>query len=285
MYKRQGISAAINAAERGASVAVVERNKTPLYPPRCGEGTDSVTWKLIDIEDCNKNEIRGIKINISSSWSTSFLLRKLHLYIFDRNCVEKRLLEKADSLGVKLFLGKAMRNFSTPYDIILDDNERIQGKVIIDGSGISCQVGRRIGIAPPLESRDIGVCIQARVEGSFPDDTIYLWFHRPFAPFGYAWMFPISNNLANIGIGIPGGQNINLKESLYRYIRKISGRDYKILYMFNAAVPSALPLPRLVKDNVMIVGDAARLVNPVFGKGISNAIISCLLYTSPSPRD
>ena len=269
-----GINAAINAAERDVSVAVIEKNKEPLHPARCGEGTDSVTWRLIEDTGCSKNEIKRIKINISSYWSTSFLLNQLRLYIFDRNCVERKLLEKAESLGVRLFLGRAMRDFLPPHDIILDDNERIQGRVIIDGSGFSCQIGRRIGIAPSLKSKDIGVCIQVRVEGSFPSDTIYLWFHTPFAPFGYAWMFPINSHLANIGIGIPGGQNIDMKESLYRYIREVAGNDSKILYTFYATIPSALPLHRLVKDNVMIVGDAARLANPIFGKGISNAIIS-----------
>lgn len=268
-----GINAAINAAERDVSVAVIERNKEPLYPARCGEGIDSVTWRLIEDTGCSKNEIKRIKINISS-WETSFLLNQLRLYIFDRNCVEKRLLEKAKSLDVRLFLGRTMRGFYPPYDIILDGKEKIQGRIIIDGSGISCQIGRRIGISSSLKSRDIGICIQARVEGDFPSDTVYLWFHNPFAPFGYAWMFPIDSHLANIGIGIPGGQNIDMKESLYRYIREVVDDDIKVLYTFYATVPSALPLSRLVKDNVMIVGDAARLVNPIFGKGISNAIIS-----------
>jgi len=41
-----------------------------------------------------------------------------------------------------------------------------------------------------------------------------LWFHKPYGPMGYAWLFPLNKNLANIGIGIMGGQKIDLKELL-----------------------------------------------------------------------
>ena len=50
--------------------------------------------------------------------------------------------------------------------------------------------------------------------------------------------------------------------------------DCEILYTFRSCVPSAHPLMELVKDNVMFVGDAARLANSATGAGIQNAIIS-----------
>ena len=49
-------------------------------------------------------------------------------------------------------------------------------------------------------------------------------------------------------------------------------KDYKIISTFKACVPTALPLRKLVKENVMIVGDAARLANPALGSGIWNAV-------------
>ena len=56
-----------------------------------------------------------------------------------------------------------------------------------------------------MKPKNVGVCVQSRVKGEFNSDAMKFWFHKPYAPFGYAWLFPINARLANIGIGIPGG--------------------------------------------------------------------------------
>lgn len=54
-----GINAAINAAGRYVSVAVIERIRN-LFIPLDVVGTDSVTWRLIEDTGCSKNEIKHI---------------------------------------------------------------------------------------------------------------------------------------------------------------------------------------------------------------------------------
>ncbi len=154
------------------------------------------------------NEIKNIIFNISSLKEYTFNLKKHRLIIFDRNCLEKTLLNKAEKLGVELIFGRSMIDFKPPHEIILDNTNRIKGTVIIDASGIACQIGRRIGINTRLRPEDIGVCIQSRVQSTFIPDTVRMWYHKPYAPFGYAWVFPINEFMANIGIGIPGGQKV-----------------------------------------------------------------------------
>ena len=54
-----GASAAINAAEKGVKVALVERHKEPFSPVHCGEGIADVTGELLELDkiNCPKNEI------------------------------------------------------------------------------------------------------------------------------------------------------------------------------------------------------------------------------------
>jgi len=271
-----GVAAAINAAKKGVNVALIERNKEPFFPAHCGEAIDDVTAEWLDLEkmSCEKNEIKKVIVNISSLKKYTFNLKKHRLIIFDRNCVEKTLLNKADKLGVELIFERNMRDFKPPHEIVLDDTNMIKGKVIIDASGIACQIGRRIGVNIQLRPEDIGVCIQSRVQSTFDPDTIRTWFHKPYAPFGYAWVFPINESMANIGIGIPGGQKVDLNILLKNYIDDLISSRYKIIHTFRACVPSASPLSPVVKDNVMIVGDAARLASSALGGGIENAIFS-----------
>ncbi len=271
-----GASAAINAAKSGANVALVERHKEPFNPPHCGEAMADVTYNFLELGkiDCLKNQINSLVINISGIKEYNFKLTKHNIYIFDRNCAEKELLKRAEKNGVKLFLGKSMRNFNPLYEVILDNDEKISGKVIIDGSGIACQVGNKIGLNTKLKPEDVGVCIQSRVKSNFTSDTIHLWYHKPYAPFGYAWVFPINNTTANIGLGIPGGLKLNLEDLLKSYIKFVTNNDFKILHTFRSCVPSGLPLDKLVKNNVMLTGDAARLSDSATGSGIQNAIFS-----------
>jgi digeranylgeranylglycerophospholipid reductase len=271
-----GVAAAIHAAKKGVNVALIERNKEPFFPAHCGEATDKVTASILNLDNigCPKNEIKQIKINVSSIKEYNFKLKKNSVLIIDRNFLERHLLKRAKNHGVELKLGQSMITFNPPNEIVLDNKEIIKGKVVIDASGIACQIGRRIGINTQLRPKDIGVCIQSRVQSTFKPDTIRMWFHNPYAPFGYAWIFPINESTANIGIGIPGGQKVDLNILLKDYIDDLTSSRCKIIHTFRACVPSALPLSPLIKDNVMIVGDAARLANPVLGNGIENAIFS-----------
>ena len=270
-----GTTAAINAAEEGANVILVERNKEPFNPAHCGEMLIDTEADLLKLDKigCKKNEIQNIKINVSSK-EYLIKLKTRKIIIFDRNFVEKMLLKKAEKKGVELLIGTSMRDFKPPNEIILEDNKIIEGRIIIDASGIACQVGRRIGINTKIKSEDIGVCIQSRVESNYDPNLIKSWFHKPYAPFGYAWLFPLNKKIANIGLGIPGGQKQDLPRLLNKYINFVAEGDFKISSTFRACVPSAKPMNKLFKDNIIITGDAGRLAHPLSGGGIRNALFS-----------
>ena len=270
-----GATAAINAASKGVSVALVERNKEPFNPAHCGELVLDITAELLNLDKigCLKNEINNM-IFIISSREYIFKFKKHRMIIFDRNCVERELLKEAEKKGVELMLGISLRDFKPHHEIYLDNDKMIKGRIIIDASGIACQVGRRTGLITKLRPEDIGVCIQSRVQSNFNANTTKMWFHKPYAPFGYAWLFPLNEKMANIGIIVPGGQKLDLAKLLKNYIKDMTGGNYEIISTFNACVPLAPPMSRLIKDNVMITGDAARLSNPTTGSGIRNALFS-----------
>lgn len=271
-----GASAAINVVKKEVKCALIERHKEPYLPAHCGEGIADVIGDFLELDNikCPKNQIDKITIYLSHIKKYNFKLTKHKMLIINRNYLEKNLLKKAEQNGTALFIGNGMRDFKPPNNIILNNNEKLKGKIIIDATGIACLVGSKIGINTKLKPEDVGVCIQSRVKGSFNSNTVHLWYHKPYAPFGYAWLFPINNNTANIGLGIPGGQKIDLQKLLTEYIKYETDNNFKILSSFRSCVPSASPLNKLVKDNVMFVGDAARLANPATGAGIHNAIIS-----------
>ena len=271
-----GTFAAINAAEKGVRVALVEKHKEPFFPAHCGEAIDDVTAEFLQLDEigCPKNEINKVIVNVSTLNKFTFKLSRNKIYIINRTYLERELIKKAETNSVKLYLGKRMKKYNSPNELILDNNKKITGKIIIDASGIVCSVGKQIGVDVRLKPEDIGICIQSRVQSHFDANTMYTWWHEPYAPFSYAWLFPINEKEANIGLGVKGGGKLDLKKLLEDYINFMTNGDYKIINTFRACEPMALPINPLVKNNVMFVGDAARLVDKVSGAGIHNAVFS-----------
>ena len=271
-----GSLAAINAARENVSVALIERHKEPCYPAHCGEGIADITADLLNLDEmrCPKNEIGKVIVNVSSARKYTFKLSRNKMYIINRTFLENELIKKAEEKGVEIFLGRRMKKFNPPSEVILDNNKKIYGKIIIDASGISCIIGKQIGVRATLRSEDVGVCIQSRVQSHFDPYTVYFSYHEPYAPFGYAWVFPKNEKEANVGIGVNGGKNFDLKKSLDNYLDLITNGSYKVIHTFRGCVPLALPLENLVENNVMFVGDAGRLADPGSAAGIHNAVFS-----------
>jgi digeranylgeranylglycerophospholipid reductase len=271
-----GLTAAISAANKNVKVALIERHKKPFLPAHCGEAISHVTADFLNINQrkCPKNEIREIKINISTLKKYTINLSKNKIYIIDRNYLENNLLKEAEGKKINIFLGRRMIKFNPPNEIIMDNNEKIYGKIIIDASGISCIIGKQIDINTKLKPKEIGVCIQSRIYSTFNPKKMYMWWSNPYAPFGYAWLFPINENYANIGLGVIGGQNLILDHLLKKYIKNMIDEKYKIIHTFRACEPMVKPLENIIKNNIMFVGDSARLVDPASGAGIHNAVFS-----------
>jgi len=88
-------------------------------------------------------------------------------------------------------------------------------------------------------------------------------------PNGYIWVFPRGEQY-NIGICGPG----KLKEQLDQYCKE-QGLDTAKKIETNAGqIPRGTIIPQFVKDNVLIIGDAAGLTNPLTKGGIHASLFS-----------
>ena len=104
-----------------------------------------------------------------------------------------------------------------------------------------------------------------------------------FAP-GYLWVFPITDKISNVGFGMLSDsisrKKVNLKTQLQAFIqaspelreRFAGSEQLGKLEGFGLALGSHRP--RMSGDHFLLAGDAASLVDPLSGDGISNAIIS-----------
>jgi digeranylgeranylglycerophospholipid reductase len=120
------------------------------------------------------------------------------------------------------------------------------------------------------------------------ENLIELYFGTEIAPRGYVWIFPKADKKANVGIGI-GGNLTNAKKNggvegadpkplLDIFIKDNEQlKDASTLLDFGGVISVGAPINEFVKDNCMVIGTAAKQVDPIHGGGIALAMESGML--------
>jgi len=150
-----------------------------------------------------------------------------------------------------------------------------QAKVVIGADGIESCVGRWAGLNTTLSTERIESCAQYLLE----DIEIELgraefYLGCKLAPGGYIWVFPKGENCANVGVGIaPDVSSKKAIDYLNQFV-KYRFRHYRIKEKMMGGVPIFDKNNRLVIGNVLLVGDAGRIVDSLSGAGIYDAFVS-----------
>ncbi|MDZ7821637.1 MAG: NAD(P)/FAD-dependent oxidoreductase [Candidatus Marinimicrobia bacterium] len=149
--------------------------------------------------------------------------------------------------------------------------------VVIAADGVESRIARQMGVGTALKPEDIEPCVQITASNvRLPEKALYLYVGFCYAPGGYAWVFPKANHCANIGLGI-NGKYSRVSRPVSAYMENFMQRffpDASVQRYVSGGVPVSTNLKPLTKKNLLIVGDAGRMVNPLNGGGITHAIYS-----------
>ncbi len=270
------------AARRGAKVLVVDRKREIGAPVRCAEVLGFPSFELLGLDpssDFVTNKVnkavlfspKGRKLEIYEPY------QEFSLYILDRSSFEKALAVRLIKQGGELLLDTAclgpIRKDGKIAGLLTTQGE-ITSKIIIGADGVESKVGRWCGLSKRLKLNEIFSCAQhTLVDMEGVDDHFEIHLGSKFAPFGYAWMFPKGNCEANLGLEVLASTKQRPVELLAKF-KNQRAPDTHSVRLVTGCIPSALPLPKTVKDNIMLLGDSARQTNAASGGGIANAIIA-----------
>ncbi len=283
-----GATAAKYAAISGASTLLLDRREEVGVPVVCGELTSGGTFPEFSLAPDGPwvaNRMGITRIVFPEDRILDFhgiTLVTLQRDIFEKHLVETALEEGAEIRmnttvkGVTDLEGSAVsptRHNSSYKGVVLKNGSMIGAKVIIAADGVKSTIGKCIGMVRTPCIEDLGRAMKYIVRSKNIDQSMGQFFPGAEDTQGYAWILPKGNDTANVGIGTLGGKRGFLKPALDRFIEKrIPGASKE---SFTAGcLPLALPPPRTVWKNVMLVGDAASMVNSVGGAGIRNAMVA-----------
>jgi flavin-dependent dehydrogenase len=164
-----------------------------------------------------------------------------------------------------------------------DGEVALSCRLVVGADGSSSHVARLVrGHAPPRD--DLIVAVRAYFDGvEGPPGRCDVYFGGDSFP-GYAWIFPTEPGVANVGVGMvvetfpPSAER--LRDVLQRLIDNDPGMRARLGRATMRGVLEGWPLATFdaeqepVADRVLLVGDAASLINPLNGEGIQYALIS-----------
>lgn len=274
-----GAMAAISASRAGRKVCLLERKLEVGVPVRCGEGIgkrgllDHVEpkpeWIINTIKKAVMVSPSGIRIELAGT-SEDFIL--------DREIMDSDLVKEAIKSGTSFFCDTPVISIEKSGQLYqcITPGKTFSAKCLILADGVESRLARFLGWDTSLPLSDVETCAFARVVSPLVEkNTCIFYTGTKVAPGGYAWIFPRAVGEANVGLGISGNHSESGKAK--QYLERFIESEFpgaRISNLHCGGVPVARYIRPLVKDGVMLVGDAARQVNCLSGAGLAYSLFA-----------
>jgi len=286
-----GSTAARHAAAGGARTLMIEKRTEIGTPVRCGEGVAKRWLDEVGLEPSKAfiaHEVDGAKVVAPDG--TTLVVDEARAgnecgYVLERDLFDRHLAKLAAKAGAEIrirtsamgllqedgrVVGARLQGMQGVYDV--------RAKVVIGADGIESQVGRWAGLERPLKTRDIDACLQYTIVGVDGDPSLNEFYLGSWAPGGYAWVFWKDVDTANVGLGVNLSKLKDKAETKGYLDRFIAAHPHlargEVLEEVAGMVTVSLPLERTGMPGLLLVGDAARFIDPVTGGGILNGCLS-----------
>ena len=277
-----GLSAAIALANTGVAVTLIEKNSYPREKTCAGILTHkTVSLLKVKIPQLNIDDFFATnhlslfykdRQNIQVSVNYPFVL-------VDRKQFDYNLLDICKTSNVHVMEKRKVVAVKPDKNILyLNDGQAIAYDFLIAADGAHSIIRKSLGIQP----MPLAFCIQDYIERCHCPDSLAhlqeLQLHFGNISLGYSWVVP-NNESIIIGTGAFANnfdwaklQQIHDELCSKLYITDISKRR-------GAHVPigGLISQTNYPNENIIFIGDAAGLANPLTGEGLYHALLSGFL--------
>jgi geranylgeranyl reductase family protein len=269
-----GSAAAYRLAAAGASVLLVDKARFPRDKP-CGGG---VTLRAA-------RELPFAVDPVVEDVVDTFELRLAYRTAFERNgrgtlCLmtQRRrldhfLAQQAADAGADFRDGVGVEfRERVPYV----SGERVDADVILGADGVNGATARAFGLG---RDHGHGVALEGNAAYELIDRARYagrLVLELGVVPGGYGWVFPKGDHV-NFGVGGWESEGPRLRAHLQRLCAAHGALSDELTDVRGYRLPFRRARSVFADRNVLLVGDAAGLVDPLSGDGMYEAFVSARL--------
>ena len=275
------------AAENGAKVLIIDRRTEVGVPVLCGEGISRKIdeWGMLEGKRWIASIMEGARIYSPDGTCVTLsadMAGNETGYVLYRDIFDQELARQAVKAGVKIMMNTNATGLIKKSDKIkgvkakqFDSELEIESDIVVGADGVESNIGKWGGINTTLKLKDLETCCQYTLTNVECKDAFCdFYLGKEIAPGGYIWVFPKGKHTANVGIGILGSLSEAgmAKRLLDNFISKNSRlQSGEPIRFLAGAVPVAIPI-ETVRDNLILIGDAARQVDPITGGGLTHCL-------------
>ncbi len=263
-----GSTVARYIADEGYDVVMLERKRAVGIPLQCA-GLLGKKIKDINIlpQEYILNEVYGANLHSPSNNILKVTRKDPEAYVIDRVGYDKFLAEQAIDSGVELLLNHKVGDLDIKSGevTISNINKSFKAEIVVGADGHSSCVSEKFN--PPSKSVMAAQYLLDMGNDVFDTNNVHIYANANMSP-GFLWIIPITSSLIRIGLFANmdyNGLNTVLKEFIQ------SDDSYKnatILKKYHGFIPIYDPKKNLVKDRIILLGDAASQVKPTTGGGL-----------------
>lgn len=263
-----GARAGWAAARAGARVLVVERKRRGGALPHCAEFAP----RLMALETpvparARVQAVEGMLTGLAGADRYS----PGPGWVLDRQVFDYLLLEQAARAGAEVWVASRLKGRADSRWLV----ERAGQTVAVTAGAVVAADGAASAVAGlmgwPRQALLAGV--QYTVPLPKPMQRTQVWLD-PAYRHGYAWLFPRGAS-ANLGLGCRvQARPRRLLDDLRQKLVADGVIGPGVLALGGGAIPVGGLRAELVRDNVLLAGDAAGLTHPISGAGIPQAVFS-----------
>lgn len=292
-----GCTAALALANTGLRVAVIEKSTYPR-DKICGDAVAAYVPKVL--ATINPEFSKAL-----SSFEERVLVNTCRLVapnekIFDVTYQQSGFISKriawdhflyqlaTQQKEITFFLDQAISDVAihslTREATVTTSQTVFKGKLVIGCDGAHSVMNKKItGTRPDMDHYSGAVRAYYKNVSGLAANTFELHFIKDLLP-GYFWIFPIKNDMANVGLGVLSSVVSKRRMDLRKYLKKVVEEVPYVRDRFtNAEIVGkvegfGLPLGSrkvpISGAHFMMCGDAASLIDPLSGEGIGQAMVS-----------
>jgi menaquinone-9 beta-reductase len=300
-----GSAAAYHLARHGIDVTLVERSAFPREKV-CGDGLTprgvrAMLRMDIDPDDPGFERVLGLRV-YSKRTTIELPFPELEGFpryglVRTRKDFDELLARRAQAAGARFLertevVAPVMQDGWVTGALVRPAEDRdaepvtVRARLVLAADGASSKLGTAVGVRRD-PSRPLGIAARRyyridRRPGPWFESWLDLWEGDKLLP-GYGWLFPVSDGTINLGAGMlntfRGFKDVSAQR-LFKVFAEMMPPDWGVseetaegrllsgpLPMGGCRQPAAVP-------GMLLIGDAAGLVNPFNGEGIAYAIES-----------
>jgi geranylgeranyl reductase family protein len=270
-----GSTTAYRLACMGASVLLVDKAHFPRDKP-CGGAISSRAMRELPFDPLPAVEHVADRMELSFCGGRAFVRggRDPLAYLTQRGRLDHFLVEQAVVAGAEFRDGVAVTEIS-------ERGLRLGGgwigcELLVGADGANGVTARSLDLATP---RIYGVALEGNLAHHLVDPERWrstVVIELGTIPGGYCWIFPKGDHV-NVGVGGWENTGPTLREHLKDFCNR-RGLEYaKVEAMRGYRLPARRPEAALARGRALLVGDAAGLVDPLWGDGMYSAFVSSRL--------